>query len=413
VTRTLPRESPRQWLTATAGGLPREFWVLWWGTLINRLGSFVIIFLAFYLTAGRGFSASFAGLAIGLAGAGGALGVLLGGVLADRWGRRPTLFLAHIGTAVSLVALGLARSAPAIIAFSVLFGVLGNLLRPAFSAMMIDVVPPGDRHRAFSLNYWAINLGFAVAAALAGALAQINYLWLFVLDAATALIAGIAIFALVPESRPSTVDRPTDGRAQGLGTVLRDPVFMAFSGLAFLTATVFLQHTSSLPIAMARDGLAPGVFGVVIALNGVLIVAGQLFLSRPAARVDATHMMAIAAVVIGAGFGFTAWAHTAWMYGVAVVIWTIGEMIQMPSVATLLAELSPAHLRGRYQGVFQLSWGVAGFLAPVLGGWVLQHRGGTPLWAGCFLIGLVVAGGHLATGSARRRRVDALAAHSS
>ena len=62
----------RGWFRPAAGGLPRTFWFLWTGTLINRLGSFVVIFLAIYLTDARGFSASRAGLVIGLYGVGGA-----------------------------------------------------------------------------------------------------------------------------------------------------------------------------------------------------------------------------------------------------------------------------------------------------------------------------------------------------
>ena len=78
------------WFRLTTGGLPRMFWVLWAGTLINRLGAFVLIFLAIYLTRARGFSQREAGLILGFGGAGGAAGTICGGVLADRWGRRPT-----------------------------------------------------------------------------------------------------------------------------------------------------------------------------------------------------------------------------------------------------------------------------------------------------------------------------------
>ena len=89
----------RGWFRDTTGGLPSTFWYLWTGTLINRLGSFVLIFLAIYLTQERDFSASQAGLVIGLWGVGGAVGTTVGGTLADRWGRRPTLLTAHLGAA--------------------------------------------------------------------------------------------------------------------------------------------------------------------------------------------------------------------------------------------------------------------------------------------------------------------------
>ncbi len=96
----------RRWVGETAGGLPRQFWYLWTTTLINRLGSFVLIVLAIYLTQERGFSESYAGLVIGLWGAGSAVGTLIGGVLADRWGRKPTFLTALYGSAAMMLVFG-------------------------------------------------------------------------------------------------------------------------------------------------------------------------------------------------------------------------------------------------------------------------------------------------------------------
>jgi MFS family permease len=403
----------RGWFRDTTGGLPATFWYLWGGTLVNRLGSFVLIFLAIYLTQARGFSEFEAGLVIGLWGAGGAVGTLAGGVLADRWGRRPTLLTAHLGAAAMMVALGLADDLWPIAAGALLLGMFAEAARPAFSAMMIDVVPERDRLRAFSLNYWAINLGFACAAVLAGFAAEASYLLLFGVNAATTLITATAIFALVGETRPAPAGPPHDRvagappaptRPHGLSTVLRDRVFLGFVGLNLLIALIFLQHLSMLPIAMGQDGLAPTTYGWVIALNGVLIVAGQLFVPRVIRGRSRSHVLALAALITGAGFGLTALADAAWLYAATVLIWTVGEMLQSPSNSTLIAELSPGALRGRYQGVFSLSWSLAGMAAPVAGGLVREQVGDAALWLGCAAIGAFAAFAHLASGPARERR---------
>jgi MFS family permease len=402
----------RGWFRDTTGGLPGTFWYLWTGTLINRLGSFVLVFLAIYLTQARGFSEFEAGLVIGLWGAGGAVGTLAGGVLTDRWGRRPTLLTAHLGAATMMMALGLADGLWPIAAGALLLGMFAEAARPAFSAMMIDVVPERDRLRAFSLNYWAINLGFACAAVLAGLAAETSYLLLFAVDAATTVITAAIIFLLVGETRPvhAGPDSRHAGRArrEGLRTVLHDRVFLAFVALNVLTAVVFLQHISMLPIAMGQDGLAPATYGWVIALNGVLIVAGQLFVPRLIRGRSRSHVLALAVLVVGVGFGLTAFADAAWFYAVTVLIWTVGEMLNSPSNSTLIAELSPAALRGRYQGVFSLSWSVAGMAAPVAGGFVREHAGNATLWLGCAAIGAFVAFAHLASGPARERRATEL-----
>ena len=399
----------RTWLRHTTGGLPKTFWYLWTGTLINRLGSFVVIFLAIYLTSARHFSAAFAGLVIGLYGAGGAAGTLTGGVLADRWGRRRTLLLSHLSGATCMVSLGLLHQRWWIAAGATALGMSAEMARPAFSALMVDVVPERDRLRAFSLNYWAINLGFACAAILAGLLAQVGYLVLFLGDAATTLVTALIVLTRVHDI-PRTVAGKVDiERPDSLARVFADRVFLVFVGLNLLTALVFLQHISSLPIAMAHNGLRPSTFGAVIALNGVLIVLGQLFIPRLLAGRDHARVLAVAALVVGTGFGLTALAHSAIGYAGTVLVWTFGEMLNSPANATTIAELSPVTMRGRYQGVWSLSWQAASCGAPIIGGFVQQHAGSAWLWAGCAAVGVLVAGGQLLSGPARARRMRALA----
>ncbi|MEV6366674.1 MFS transporter [Micromonospora musae] len=399
----------RGWFQDTAGGLPARFWYLWTGTLINRLGSFVLVFLAIYLTQERGFSASQAGLVIGLWGVGGAVGTTIGGTLADRWGRRPTLFTAQLGGAVMMLALGLARPLWAVALGALLLGAFAEAARPAFGAMMIDVVPEKDRLRAFSLNYWAINLGFASAAVLAGFAAQAGYLLLFIIDAATTVVTALIIFTRVGETRRARpVSKGAAAPTGALRTILADRVFLGFVALNLFAALIFLQHISMLPIAMGDSGLSPATYGTVIALNGVLIVVGQLFVPRLIRGRSRSHVLALAALVTGVGFGLTAFAEAAWFYGLTVLIWTLGEMLQSPSNATLIAELSPGELRGRYQGVFSLSWQIAGAAAPILGGLIREHAGNSTLWVGCAILGGVMAVAHLISGPARERRAVAL-----
>ena len=394
------------WFRQTTGGLPKTFWYLWTGTLINRMGSFVIVFLALYLTSARHFSASYAGLVVGLYGAGGAIGTLTGGVLADRWGRRRTLLLSYLGGPVCMLSLGLLRDRWGIMIGAICLGTAAEMARPAFAALMVDVVPVKDRLRAFTLNYWAINLGFACASVLAGLVAQASYLLLFVGDAATTVLTALIVLTRVrdvPRVPASTAATP--GRPDSLRTGFADRVFVVFVGLNLLTAFTFMQHISGLPIAMAHDGLSPATFGAVIALNGVLIVLGQLFVPRLVGGRDRSRVLTLAALILGLGFGLTAFAHVALFYAVTVLIWTLGEMLNSPSNATLLAELSPAHLRGRYQGVFSLSWQSAACLAPILGGLVQQHLGSKWLWLGCGVVGGLVALGHALSGPSRARRI--------
>jgi MFS family permease len=305
-----------------------------------------------------------------------------------------------------MLSLGFARDYPTLAVGALLLGLFAEAARPAFSATMLDVVPREDRVRAYSLNYWAINLGFACSAVLAGLAAQLDYLLLFAVDAGTTLLTATLILVLVAESHPVRTGRTPapQGARGGIGTVLRDRVFLGFLGLNLLFGLVMMQHLSTLPIAMSADGLGPATFGWVIAVNGVLIVAGQLFVPRIIGGRDRSRVLAAAALILGAGFGLTAAADAAWMYAGTVLIWTLGEMLQSPSNSALMGELAPAALRGRYQGFSSLSFQSATALAPILGGFTQEHLGNTTLWLGCTAVGVVVAAGQLLSGPARERR---------
>ncbi|MEU2666242.1 MFS transporter [Micromonospora sp. DT46] len=400
-----------RWWSQTAGGLPRVFWYLWSATLINRLGSFVAIYLGVYLVSVRGLSPAYAGIVIGLHGAGSAAGGVLGGIVADRWGRRPAMLTGNVAAAAAALALGLSGHPVAIAALTLLLGLCLGVARPAFTATVIDVVGERDRLRALTLNYWAINIGFAVAATVAGLLVRVEPLLLFAINAAVLLGTAALIGLTVPESRPAPVTVAQVARVDsgGLGTVLRDRVFLTFTALTGL-AWLCIESSAMLPVALQADGLPASAFGPVIAVNGLMIVLGQLFVPRLIGRFDRSRTVAVAVVVIGAGFALTALADAVWFYALTVGVWTLGEMLMTPSNSALTADLAPAAQRGRYQGVYSLGHAFASFAGPTLGGLVAARFSTDVLWLGLFGLALLVAAGNLLAVRPRARRITALRA---
>lgn len=390
--------SLRRAAAESVSGLPREFWWLWTSTLVNRLGNFVLTFLALYLTASRGFSAAYAGLVASLIGLGGVIASVLGGVLADRLGRRPTLLGAQLATSATVAALAFVRDPVWIAVTGFALGLASNASRPAIQAMMADIVRPEDRVRAFSLNYWAINLGFAVSSVYAGFLVAQSYTLGFLVEAGMTLACALVVFVKVKESRPTgtVVPGAPSSPVVTMGTVLRDGRFMLMVGLSFLVAVVFTQSSVGLPIVMGENGLTSSDVGLVAAVNGVVIVALQIPLTRYIERRDPGRLLTVSSLLIGYGFALTALAGSIAAYALTVVVWTLGEMINAPTQSGLVARLSPTEGRGRYQGVYTMSWSAAALVAPLAGGWVIDSAGAGWLWAGCAALGTVTAIGYWA-----------------
>jgi MFS family permease len=157
-----------------------------------------------------------------------------------------------------------------------------------------------------------------------------------------------------------------------------------------------------LPIDMRTHGLSAASFGAVIALNGVLIVllqpaAGEMIRDRRRPPV-----LAVASLLLAAGFGMNAWIGSLPAFAAAVCIWTLGEILFAPASVSLVADLAPAHLRGRYQGVYAVATTAAFAAAPAAGGYTIGAWGTQTLWLACGATGLLVAAGFVLLGLAMR-----------
>jgi MFS family permease len=392
---------PPTWWAARVGGLPGPFWALWSGSLVNRLGQFVLPFLSLFLTHDRGYSVARAGAVLTAMGFGSAISQPVGGMLADRIGRRRTMAAGCAAAAAALLALGASHGLPALCSTAFLFGVTADIYRPASSAAIADLVAPELRARAFALMFWSFNLGFAVATLLGGYLADKSYWLLFVGDAATSLVFAVVVLKLVPETMPERRGQPGSFRQ-----VLTDRLMLALVVGIILGAIAYMQAFYTLPLAVGQDGLGTGGYGVIIALNGVMIVALQPVFLGALGRRDRGRVLLASGVIIGVGLWLTSFADSIPMHLLAVTVWTIGEILAAGQLGALVANLAPPHLRGRYMGVFGASYGISAFLAPAVGTQLLAHTSEGALWTFCLISSTVSGVVMLLVSNAAERRAS-------
>lgn len=395
---TLSGQSRLEQLTE---GIPRPFWALLLGTFITKAGSFVMPLLFVYLTQARALPLPLAGAITSLFGLGSLFGSFLGGVMADRFGRRFTMLASLLVGAAFLLVLGLSEELWQLAIATFLMGLTGDAYRPASQALVADIVPPKHQMKAFGIQYWAINLGFTFAAVVGGFMAKRNFGALFIGDAITTLVLAFIVWRAIPESRPEPSSDPHKPPPRGNAlTPFTDPKYAPFLLLNFLVALLFFQHLSSLPEDMRLKGLSTEEFGLSIAANGLLIVLFQPLATKWASGISRARVLALAAALTGLGFGLTTFATSLPTYAFTVAVWTWGEILFSPVNASLVATMSPSHLRGRYQGAFTITWSLAAMLSPLIGSSLIPLIGHRALWFGCFAVGLMVAAAHL-TFSAR------------
>lgn len=382
--------------------MPRSAWVLFAGTFVNRLGTFVLPFVTLYLTR-RGYSAPQAGVAIACYGLGGLLAQVVGGLLADRFGRRNTISLAM--TLAAAFTLALWRADTLALIYPLMFGIAASaeLYRPAAGALIADLVPSEQRVTAFTLYRLWINVGWAGGLALGGLLAERSFDYLFVGDAATSIaFAAIALIALPHGTR--TAKREEAHLPTARASIVADRGFLLFLGAVLITGAVYSQNVSTMPLHLRDAGYSPSTYGFLQAMNGVLIVLFELPVIAWTQRRARLRTVALGQLLIGLAFASLLFAHTLPLLVAMIVVWTLGEMIESPVASAIAADRAPVHARGRYQSAFGSMFGVAWMLGPTMGT-IAYAAEPAALWIACGVLGTVSAVVSLAAG---RRPVPTL-----
>ncbi|MFE2012389.1 MFS transporter [Streptomyces sp. NPDC059491] len=385
-------------------GLPSVVWTIFAGTIVNRLGYLVTPFLVFFL-ASRGVTGTEASYVLGALGAGNLLGPAVGGVLADRIGRRPTMLIGLVGAAAAQGALFLAPGVRTMAAAALLISAAGSTVSPAAYALLADAVDGDSRRRAYALFGWGVNIGTAVAGILGGYLAALGYWILFAVDAGSMLLFALVVALRLPE--PERAAGPAAaGDGLGYGVVLRDRLALLLLPVFGVQLFVYSLTEVALPLAVHDSGLSPAVYGAMAAVNAVLVVALQPFTTGLLARFPQLAVQSAGSVLIAVGVALTGIADTVAGYTLSVVVWSLGEVVVAGIAAAVFANLAPSHARGRYQGAFSWTWGLARFAALTLGVAAYTTLGPAALWWTALVAGTVTAALTLALTTRVARRTD-------
>src|SRR5437764_4683422 len=331
----------------------------------------------------------------------------LSGRVSDRVGRRRPIVASFLASAANVAALSmLGHRTPVAFALIVLQGVIGA---PAYSldrALVADLVSEHEgREGAYSTVRVATNLGAFVGPPLAALLIFVGGWTTFLLGCSVlGLVGALLGTALLPETGGAL--RGARAGAGALRLVLRDRPFVLLLVSTLLAFTVYCGFETVLPvISVTAYGLAPSTWGLLVAISPLLVVFGQLRVTRLGARLRPATRLGLAILLMGLPFpALVVSARAAVIVGV-IVVFVLGEMLWMPTSQAVAARLAPAPLRGTYFGALAAMTGPAWTLAPLIALELRASVGVRAVWilfAGVAVVG--AAAGVAAVGASARIR---------
>jgi len=213
-----------------------------------------------------------------------------------------------------------------IVLFSSLAGLTGELYRPASSALLADLVPAGQRVTAFAAFRMAFNAGWAFGPATAGLLAKKSFAWLFVGDAATSVLFGLVAWFALPVGLRGT--RAENSILETIRVLRTDRRFRQIVFAALVIGLVFVQAFSTMSLEITRSGFSASTYGLVISLNGVLVVLFELPLTVITKRFPVRRVVALGYLLIGAGFASNLLLRTLPLLLVTTSLFTLGTLLR-------------------------------------------------------------------------------------
>jgi len=388
---------------------PRVFWILMVITFIDRIGGALLFpFFALYLTSRFNVGMTEVGVLFATFSVSSFAGSAVGGALTDRFGRKGIIIFGLFASSMSALAMGFASSFQMFFVLALFVGILADVSGPAHQAMVADILPEDKRADGYGILRVAFNLSVTIGPAIGGLLAAKSYLALFITDAVVSLLTVILIAIFIPETKPQAQPgepEPTVASSfAGYGKVFRDTAFILFLGAVMLQVFTYMNMNTTLGVFLRNEhGTSEWHYGMLLSLNAAMVVLMQFPITRRIKEYPPMLMMAFGTILYAIGFAMYGFVSVYFMFVMAMVIITIGEMIVSPVAQALVASFAPEDMRGRYMAVSGLSWGLPFAVGPYLAGLIID--GPTPqyLWYVAGFIGLLSTLGFLSLHRVRTR----------
>lgn len=299
----------------------------------------------------------------------------LGGVLADRFGRKAVLVPSLVLFALAGAACGLTRSFPLLLGLRVAQGIGAASLGVLNVTLIGDLFADWRRPAAMGYNASVLSVGTALYPALGGALAVFGWSYPFFLSLLAlpvAWIVGTRLASPRPETVPPLVAYLRSA-AKGLGDRRALALFGATLGTFIILYGAYLSY---LPFLLRTTfGASSLLIGLVMSATSIATAVTAFQLGALAQRFTERRLALAGFVLYALAMAGITLAPTIWLLLLPVALYGIGNGIAIPSILTMLTELAPPGFRAAFMSINGMVLRAGQTVGPLLAGALLGLGG--------------------------------------
>jgi MFS family permease len=382
--------------------LPKQARTMLLGIALSALGNGLVLPYTFiYFHNIRGFPIAVAGF-IASYGAFASLAISpLVGNLIDKWGPKPVLITSLIVSAIGYCCLSQVKTIFQAFLVTTICATGQSAMWPSQNAISSELTPEHMRERIYGAQFAMLNLGIGIGGLLSSLVVTLDnprtFEILFIGDGISYLIYLAVVLTLKNVGRRSLDERQERAKlAGGWADVLADKTFVKFW---FVAMFAVLFSYSQLEVGFTAfstsiSDLAPRDLAWAYAVNTFVIATFQLWVNKQLLFVKRKTAISIAVLLwalawVSLALSGLIKSNALFFVILCQFIFALGEMIWSPILPSIVNQLAPEHLRGRYNAAGTNAWQISLIAGPTCAGTLLGFNAHW-YWLAGLITGLVV-----------------------